>query len=465
MKRLYYISKSISAASLLLFSLSANTIFAKTFSDIAETDEYFLATDYLSEKNIINGYEDGSFKAENTINRAELLKIVLESAKIEISEAQTNCFTDVPYTKWYSKYICTAKELGFISGYSDNTFRPEKNIKKVEALKIIGEIYQWDMESADKETVFKDTEETAWYSPYLKFAKMKNLLKEVGEIYEPNKEIKRGEIVEIIYRYIAMTEFQEKIYTKNLDFKVRSNLKTVTPPKSLIKISGLLSDAQTGYALTEAEITAYDQNENFQKTVNTDDEGYFTIEGIDRDGKIIFSKENYFPIEIKTKILTKKNLHFSLSHTFTKIEPQELRIVLTWGNKDVDFDAHLLQPNEEEIFFMQRLDTDLNTILDIDSTSKNGTETITIKKFQKGDYEFFVHKYSGTDSFNKADAHVFIYDKNGLAAIFTPAKSEETDLIWKVFSLNSKGEIIEQSLTGSCDLIEKYSTVCPGIER
>lgn len=465
MKRPLLLSKFASISLLLIFSVTLPSALAKTFSDIAQDDEHFLATYYLSEKEIIKGYEDGSFKPKNAINRAELLKIILESTKIKIQTPQTNCFEDVPYTKWYAPYICTAKDLGFISGYSDKTFRPEKNIKKVEALKIIGEIYQWDLSSAEEESLYIDTEETAWYSPYIRFAKMKNLFTLSGEYFEPNKESSRGEIAQIIYRYIATVEFNEKNFTNDLDFKVRTSLKIVQAPKVPIKISGLLTDAQTGYGITYAKVTAYDNGGNFLSTVETDNEGRFTIEEADKEGKILIAKENYFPLEIKTKILPEKDLHLSLSHVFTKIDPEHLRIVLTWGSVDVDFDAHLLQPNDQEIFFMQRLDSDLNTILDIDSTSKNGTETITIKKLQTGDYEFFVHKYSGENSFNDADAHVFVYDKNGLAAIFTPDASQEKDLIWKVFSLNSKGEMIENNLSGSCDLIEKYSTVCPGVVR
>ncbi|MBP9770832.1 S-layer homology domain-containing protein, partial [Candidatus Gracilibacteria bacterium] len=140
-----------------IFFLFSNFSSAKVFTDIRENDNYYIASRYLSEKEVINGYTDGTFKPNQDITRAELLKIIFEGNKTPTSNPNTNCFPDVGYQEWYSKYICTAKNSKIISGYEDGNFKPNKTVNKAEALKILGEFYKWEMTNKSNE---------AWYSKY-----------------------------------------------------------------------------------------------------------------------------------------------------------------------------------------------------------------------------------------------------------------------------------------------------------
>ena len=124
------------------------------FSFISITQGYFSdagesicqnAVNYLYDEGIVTGYPDGSFKPQNLINRAELLKIVIGAAvkKGHWDEttmgnfASQSCFSDVPANQWYTKYVCYAKNAGIISGYADNTFKPDQTIIAAEAHKIL----------------------------------------------------------------------------------------------------------------------------------------------------------------------------------------------------------------------------------------------------------------------------------------------------------------------------------------
>lgn len=195
------------------FLISIVPAFAKTFSDVSEKNPYFNATYYLSQKGIINGYSDGTFKPYNEINRAELLKILLEGTGIEVVTPQTHCFPDVPYNEWYSGYICTAKSLGFIEGYPGGNFRPAQKINKVEAIKILGEIYNWPLTLSSNFEPFLDTPQDQWYIPYLEYAKGKGLLPETGAYYKPATEISRGAVAETLYRYLVITELSADTFT------------------------------------------------------------------------------------------------------------------------------------------------------------------------------------------------------------------------------------------------------------
>lgn len=88
--------------------------------------------------NIIDGYADGSFKPDAPVNRAEALKILINTAKLEPFDDITydNSFTDVQPNVWYISFLETALSYGFISGYEDSTFRPGQPITRAEAGKI-----------------------------------------------------------------------------------------------------------------------------------------------------------------------------------------------------------------------------------------------------------------------------------------------------------------------------------------
>jgi len=457
--------KKILLISFLLLLLPLE-VSAKTFTDIDSSNPYYLATSYLSEKGIVNGYNDGSFKPFNEINRAELLKIIMEANNTEIINPTENCFPDVPHSQWYAPYICTAKENGFIKGYDDNTFKPENSINKVEALKMLGEIFQWDLDSTSETTLFSDTDSSEWYAPYLKYAKNKNYLPVAGNLYSPSSNITRGSISETLFRFLASNEYGHDEFNSTTFEMAKTELNITTTKQqestdTLVTstVSGIISDAMNGKALANANILLYNLNDELLNQTTSNEEGAFELVGPNYPGNyLLISKDGFYSLTLYLTNVKKKEIHASLSRTFSTIDPEELRIVLTWGDSSNDFDAHLVDPQDEEISFMHRISSSLNTILDTDSTTPYGTETITLSALQSGTYEFFVHNYSGEDSFNEANVRVEIYNSSGLAKIYKPA--EPLLPIWKVFMLDSTGKITDVNELGDCEILDKPSFVC-----
>ena len=123
-------------AFLLLF-LSLTTL-ANAYTDLNEDNPHYQAINYLSEENIFNGYNDGTFKSESFINRAEFLKILLLGfVDAEFPEDIESNFYDVSINDWHSKYINYSFAQGWVDGYGGGYFRPENNINLAEALKLI----------------------------------------------------------------------------------------------------------------------------------------------------------------------------------------------------------------------------------------------------------------------------------------------------------------------------------------
>ena len=110
-------------------------VFAE-YSDVDEGASYAEAIGFLTELEVINGYEDGTFRPANEITRAETVVMLFRIRKEELADSNI-CFSDVDTDHWAFKYISNAFSLNMIDGYEDGTFRPDENITYDEALKMV----------------------------------------------------------------------------------------------------------------------------------------------------------------------------------------------------------------------------------------------------------------------------------------------------------------------------------------
>lgn len=105
-----------------------------------EGTKYEYAVNKLIAIGIINGYEDGTFRPERDITRAEFAKIVcllLDKGSVVEKAKGTTKFKDVKGTHWASGYINVAAESKLIKGYPGGTFKPENNVTYAEAITIL----------------------------------------------------------------------------------------------------------------------------------------------------------------------------------------------------------------------------------------------------------------------------------------------------------------------------------------
>lgn len=118
----------------------------------------------LTNLGAVSGNPDGTYAAGRTLNRAEFLKIVLKSAPTQDFQDsdKSNCFPDVKSADWFSMYVCAAKRKGMVSGYPDGTFKPANPVNYAEAIKMLTELYGYDLPSPSP------TERWAWYTGYVR---------------------------------------------------------------------------------------------------------------------------------------------------------------------------------------------------------------------------------------------------------------------------------------------------------
>ena len=145
---------------------STNVKYNLPYSDVFEGDWYYPAVGFMTENNIIKGYEDGIFRPNAPITRAEFATIA--SKFDEILGGDVKGFYDVPASHWALKYINSAYERGWVTGYEDGSFRPDRNITRAEVVTVTNKMLiryaDVDYVRAHRDLLinFKDLDESHW---------------------------------------------------------------------------------------------------------------------------------------------------------------------------------------------------------------------------------------------------------------------------------------------------------------
>lgn len=107
-----------------------------SYTDVAAGSWYNNAVSTLSAMGVLGGYEDGSFRPNASITRAEFAKIAVSFFELE-GLACENPFLDVAPSAWYAESVAAAAEIGLIEGYEGGFFRPDAPITRAEACTIV----------------------------------------------------------------------------------------------------------------------------------------------------------------------------------------------------------------------------------------------------------------------------------------------------------------------------------------
>ena len=132
------LSKVLAVVLALVMALSMVSFAA--YTDVADDANYAEAVSVLSSLDMLKGYEDGTFKPEGDITRAEFAMVVCRllgygaTAEVPASYAP---FNDVPADHWASGAIALAAQQKIVNGYGDGNFGPEDNVTYEQAIKMV----------------------------------------------------------------------------------------------------------------------------------------------------------------------------------------------------------------------------------------------------------------------------------------------------------------------------------------
>lgn len=167
------------------------------------------AKDYINQlynDDVVSGYGDGRFGPDDSVTRAQILKIALLAFELPV-EGGENDFTDIPSGEWYEDYVSSASgDLDIVSGYTDNTFRPNNPVTRAEALKII--LKAAGVELGTGTGNFSDVDTVNdWFAVYTAYAKEIGLIGGYTDgTFRGNQPITRAEVCKIV---VELMEFLE----------------------------------------------------------------------------------------------------------------------------------------------------------------------------------------------------------------------------------------------------------------
>jgi beta-N-acetylglucosaminidase len=194
----------------------------------------------LIEKDILGGYGPGKFLPDRHVTRAEFATFVVRALDLntittaEVSIAQVSeatQFTDVAPTDWYYSAVLAASNNNLVGGYSDGTFKPNRNISRQEMAAMIMRAMNAKGILSEKDPLeFKDTDEINpiyfdSISRLLYLGVMAGKKDSSGNVsFAPKSNTTRGETAAVINRMLKI------VYPpQNLEYKVASLSKGMDP--------------------------------------------------------------------------------------------------------------------------------------------------------------------------------------------------------------------------------------------
>ena len=131
----------VSAIFYRLLSDDARCVYTTSIHNFSDVHNSWASTEIatLANAGILQGYTDGTFRPNAAITRAEFASI---AARFDKLSGGDKTFIDVPTDHWAYAAITSAAEKGWVSGYSDGTFRPNNAITRAEVVKITNAVLE-----------------------------------------------------------------------------------------------------------------------------------------------------------------------------------------------------------------------------------------------------------------------------------------------------------------------------------
>jgi len=309
---------------LLIFLLSFTQTTFASFNDVHWSHLHNSAIENLYTTNIVSGYSDGTFKPEKNISRAEMLKILVEAKFLNSDQSSLdafsnqNCFSDSSSQDWFNKYLCWAKNEGWVNGFDGGlNFKPNKSVTLVEALKLALVSSNIEYPQTDR-----------WYKGVVNKSSELNLIP-IDVEYFHNK-ITRAQMADLITRHMFylsndLNQYLGEIKDINVSFdtlKVRDNL-----------YNNLNTDCQTPHQTRMISQTTFWFDNQSKDCLNF--VKYYTNsldELPDNTGLIRFKDQDYYTVFYKTTLSDQNKIN-NLLNSITNFEDVEANQYDSLANK------------------------------------------------------------------------------------------------------------------------------------
>ena len=191
------------------------------------------SVELLSELGVVNGYSDGTYKPEKEVTRAEMAKLIVTALGLD-PQAGTSSFIDMGAAEWAIPYVGYAQSLGIINGYGGGKFGPNDNVTYDQAITMI-------VRALGYTTACNEMQGT-WPAVFVQKANELGILKDVNKF--GSNPSNRGDIAIML----ANALYVQMVYADNEGATIAKNDKNgnaVTMYKSLVKDASSVYDTIT----------------------------------------------------------------------------------------------------------------------------------------------------------------------------------------------------------------------------
>lgn len=174
------------------------------FSDVS-TDHWFYDTVMLLYRTgVVNGFGDGTFRPGASVTRAEAATLIVRGFNWPLISPSQPTFLDLPRTHWAYAYVETARQHWVVMGYDDGTFRPEDPVKRAELVAMVIRAGGWPPLMREEPT-FTDVPADFWGYGYVESASAHSLIAGYGDgTFRPLNKTSRAEAATVVARLLLL---------------------------------------------------------------------------------------------------------------------------------------------------------------------------------------------------------------------------------------------------------------------
>ncbi|MBD2137044.1 S-layer homology domain-containing protein [Anabaena sp. FACHB-1237] len=157
--------------------------------------------------NLTKGFDDGTYKPDQTMNRAQYTALIA-AAFNPPAKREAVQFTDVPQDFWAAKAIDVAARGGFVSGFSDRTFRPSQNVQRLQVIVSLVNGLGLTSDHPSKFTYVDQDKIPEYARSAVNIATSQKIIVNYPDpkLLEPNREATRAEVAAMVYQALVVTQ-------------------------------------------------------------------------------------------------------------------------------------------------------------------------------------------------------------------------------------------------------------------
>jgi hypothetical protein len=180
------------------------TVSTSRFSDVPRDFWAYPYIEYLAAQGIISGYADNTFRPNNNITRGQVAKMITLAQGCPLLDPPVPTFIDVPRAYPFYQYIETVAAHGVVSGYADHTFRPGNNITRGQISKMITLGEGWTPLNPPAPT-FSDVPPAHPFYTYIETVAAHGVVSGYADgTFRPNANATRAQLSKMLYIAISV---------------------------------------------------------------------------------------------------------------------------------------------------------------------------------------------------------------------------------------------------------------------